>query len=411
MASVRIFGAAKIAVGAVAAGAFVTGAVAAGETAGADAFFLQRTFEDPVPGENDGIGLAIAMDGDRLLVGMAWDDTNGVDAGQAHLFDAETGALLMTFEDPTPAAGDGFGSSVALEGGFVLIAAHGDDTSGTDVGQAHLFDIETGALLMTFEDPTPTNADRFGRPLALDGSLALVGAAGDDTNGNDVGQAYLFDVATGALLHTLDEPTPTHLSRFGTSVAIGGGRVLIGADLDDTDGDNVGQAHLFDAGTGELLLNLADPTPTRNGSFGISVALAGRHALVGARWDSTNANNAGQAYLFDAATGELLITFDEPSPTPDHEFGASVALDGDRALISALWNDTGAANVGRVYLFDIGTGSLMHTFDNPTPTDYDVFGHAMAVDGDRVAIGASGADAEFDNMGRVYLFIGATGEP
>ena len=144
-----------------------------------------------------------------MLIGAPGDDTQGFDVGQAHLFDAITGALLQTFDDPTVTFGDLFGTSVALSGDRVLIGASGDDTQGSNVGQAHLFDAVTGALLQTFDDPTVTSTDQFGRSVALSGDRVLIGAPGDDTQGNDVGQAHLFDATTGALLQTVDDPTVT----------------------------------------------------------------------------------------------------------------------------------------------------------------------------------------------------------
>ena len=157
---------------------------------------------------------------------------------------------------------DRFGTSVALSGDRVLIGAPEDDTQGADVGQAHLFDATTGALLQTFDDPTVTSFDQFGTSVALSGDRVLIGAPGDDTQGGNVGQAHLFDATTGALLQTFDDPTVTSADLFGGSVALSGDRVLIGAPFDDTHGDNVGQAHLFDATTGTLLATLDDPTVT-----------------------------------------------------------------------------------------------------------------------------------------------------
>ena len=105
---------------------------------------------------------------------------------------AETYELLQTFDDPTVTTGDYFGRSVAIDGDNVLIGARLDDTNGTDVGQAHLFDAATGNLLQTFNDPTVTGADFFGFSVALDGDNVLIGAHGDSTNGLLVGQAHLF---------------------------------------------------------------------------------------------------------------------------------------------------------------------------------------------------------------------------
>jgi len=59
--------------------------------------------------------------------------------------------LSQTFDDPTVNSGDFFGESVALDGNHALIGAPFDNTQGTNVGQAHLFDVTTGALLATFD--------------------------------------------------------------------------------------------------------------------------------------------------------------------------------------------------------------------------------------------------------------------
>ena len=103
---------------------------------------------------------------------------------------------------------------------------------------------EAFSLTQTFDDPTVTTADAFGNSVAIDGNNVLIGAPGDDTNGDNVGQAHLFDAVTGNLLQTFDDPTPS-FDEFGFSVAIDGNNVLIGAPSDDTNGEGVGQAHLF----------------------------------------------------------------------------------------------------------------------------------------------------------------------
>ena len=156
-----------------------------------------------------------------------------------------TGKLLRTFNDPTVTGRDVFGFSVALDGNNVLIGAPLDDTLGTNVGQAHLFNAVTGKLLRTFNDPTVTGRDQFGISVALDGNNVLIGASRDNTLGTAVGQAHLFDALSGNLLSTFNDPTPTQVDEFGDSVALDGNNVLIGAPLDDTLGTDVGQAHLF----------------------------------------------------------------------------------------------------------------------------------------------------------------------
>ena len=113
-----------------------------------------------------------------------------------------------------------------------------------------------------------------------------------------------------------NDPTPTFVNdgdRFGTSVALDGNHVLIGATHDDTDGSAAGQAHLFNATTGNLLQTFNAPTPAGQHQFGNSVALDGNNVLVGESFDRTNGTSVGQTHLFDALTGNWLQTFDVSS--------------------------------------------------------------------------------------------------
>jgi len=277
-------------------------------------------------------------------------------------------ALPQTFDDPTPVASEQFGHAVSLSGDNVLIGANLDVTADGRVGQAHLFSAATGALLQTFDDPTPTFDDRFGSSVSVSGDNVLIGAARDDTTGVDVGQAHLFNAASGALLRTFDDPTPTGGDSFGSSVSVSGDNVLIGAAFDDTTGVNVGQAHLFSVATGALLQTFDDPTPTGGDSFGGSVSVSGDNVLIGAAFDDTTGVDVGQAHLFSAATGALLQTFDDPTPSGGDLFGNSVSVSGDNVLIGAVLDDTSGVNVGRAFLFSAATGALLQTFDDPTPT-------------------------------------------
>jgi len=93
-------------------------------TAQAQTFALTQTFNDPSVTFQDGFGRSAAIDGNNVLIGAYADDTNGLNVGQAHLFDAVTGDLLQTFNDPTPTFEDGFGVSVAIEDNNVLIGAN-----------------------------------------------------------------------------------------------------------------------------------------------------------------------------------------------------------------------------------------------------------------------------------------------
>ena len=102
-----------------------------------------------------------------------------------------------------------------------------------------------------------------------------------------------------------------------------------------------------------LTESFLDPTPAIGDHFGIAVAFSGDKVLIGAWFDDTGAEHSGAAYLFDAATGNLLHTFLNPTPDSGDLFGASVAISGDKVLISAWYSNTGAEDRGAAYLFSL----------------------------------------------------------
>ena len=222
--------------------------------------------------------------------------------------------LLQILSNPTPETADQFGYSVAVSGDLVVVGAYADDTGATDAGAAYVFDATTGNLLHTLNNPTPAASDYFGRSVAVSGNLVVVGASGDDTGATDAGAAYVFDATTGNLLRTLNNPTPAASDSFGSSVAVSGSTVVVGASGDDTGATDAGAAYVFDASTGNLLRTLNNPTPAASDFFGSSVAVSGSTVVVGAASDDTGATNAGAAYVFDATTGNLLRTLNKSHP-------------------------------------------------------------------------------------------------
>ncbi len=207
---------------------------------------LLTTFTKPTPAAGDNFGASVvAVGSDLVLIGAYLDDTGAVDAGAAYLF-STNGALLTTFTNPTPAAGYHFGGSVVAVGtDRVLIGGPYHNTGAQGAGAAYLFSTN-GALLTTFINPTPAADDWFGYSVAAVGTdRVLIGAILDDASVSDAGAAYLFST-NGTLLTIFTNPTPATFDHFGGSVAaVGTDRVLIGAYLDDTGAPDAGSVYLF----------------------------------------------------------------------------------------------------------------------------------------------------------------------
>jgi len=356
---------------------------------------------DPTPADNDFFGCAVALAGNNLLVGARFADTAAADAGAAYLLDPATGALLTTLLEPAAAASDQFGSAVAALGSDLLVGAPHFNSGAAHSGAVFLF---RGGNVSTLTKPTPAFDDLFGFALGAAGDTVVVGAPFDSAGAPGAGAAYLFDAQTGALAHTLAKPTPADYDLFGNAVAAAGSIVVVGAPFDDTTKPNAGSAYVFDAGTGALLHALQAPHPREGDLFGSAVAASKTLVLVGAPYDSTVAANAGAAHLFDASTGVLLHTFLNPLANPDGRFGSAVALAGGGVLIGAPFDDTGAADAGIAYLFDAGSGALVTTFENPTPAPGDQFGASVAAGGNLVVIGSWLDDTAAPNAGTVYVF-------
>jgi hypothetical protein len=371
---------------------------------------LLRTLVNPSPATGDYFGMSVAISGYTVVAGTPYDDTGATDSGAAYTYDATNGSLLRTLVNPSPAAGDHFGMSVAIAGSIAAVGAPYDDSGATDSGTAYTYDAAAGSLLRTFVNPTPAASDYFGYGICISGSTLVIGALRDDTGATDAGSAYTFNATTGELLHTLANPTPAAGDFFGYSAAISGNVVTVGAVQDDSSATDAGAAYVFDAATGNLSSTLVPPpTPAAFDVFGYSVDVSNNFVVVGARGDDTGAPNAGTAYIYDSTTGSLLRRLINPAPETGDSFGSSVAIDGSIVVIGADGDHIGGLNAGAAYIFDATTGNLLRTLANPTPGAYDSFGSSVAVYGNRVVVGAW-QDSQKDICdGAVYIFDTATG--
>ena len=365
-------------------------------------------FSNPTPDPGDLFGWSVAAVGGNLVVGAPRDDLGGNASGAVHLFTA-AGAFQRTIPNPAPEAFATFGWAVGALGDRLLVGAPGynaptgvfctvdPERCGVGAGRVYLIDPTTGATLHQFENPTPGRADQFGMAVAAIGDAVLIGAPFDNNNGqNDAGAAYLFrfDDEEWVLQETFFSPTPTAGERFGMALAALGGDLIIGAphkpvtgfnpDSTQTGPGSVYRLH-FDGG-GWVPTTFRNPNPTADNkdAFGQAVAVAGGRILVGA--PHLGGGDAGGAYLLNPATGAVLQTFQKPGTTTvSEQLGFAVAALGEDAVVGALYDSTGGLDAGAAYVFRSATGRVARTFVGGPG---DEFGIALAVLGDRIAIGA-----------------------
>ena len=353
----------------------------------------------------DYFGCSVAMDGNNVLIGASSaKNDSGSSTGSAYLFNLTTGEQFAKLTASDGYDYDNFGCSVAIDGNLAIVGMRGDDDAGYDSGSVYLFDVTTGTQLAKLTASDGDDYDNFGGSVAIDGNIAIVGAHG---NNNYRGSAYLFDLTTGTQLAKLTASDGYDYDYFGCSVAIDGDVAIVGMYGDDDAGYDSGSVYLFDVTTGTQLAKLTASDGYNYSNFGCSIAIDGNIAIVGAYGDN---NYRGSVYLFDVTTGTQLAKLSDLDGVDYDYFGYSVAMDGNIVVIGASSgkDDTGNST-GSTYLFDLTTGEQLVKFTASDGRAYDNFGGSVAIDGNNVVVGATyGSNDAGDSSGVAYTFQGIT---
>ena len=248
-----------------------------------------------------------------------------------------------------------------------------------------------------------------------------------------VGRTFVCSGATGAVLLTLDNPTPEENARAGFSVASLGDvnsdgvpDVLVGAPGqnigDEADGlIDVGVAYVYSGANGSLIRTLNHPDQTVNARFGSAVANAGDVNGDGVSDALIGAPGSGEAFVFSGKTGTLIFTIPSPAAEKQHSFGAAVAggkdLDNDGIPDFAVGAPLLKSSQGGVFLFKGSDGTLLRKLRLTTPQRFSKFGASISLiddfTGDRradVFVGAPDQDVGgLINAGEGFIFSGARG--
>ncbi len=135
--------------------------------------------------------------------------------------------------------------------------------------------------------------------------------------------------------------------------------------------------------------------------FGYSVAISGNTAIVGAHGNDDVGLESGSAYLFDITTGNQLAKLTASDAAARDWFGRSVAISDNTAIVGAYGDGGGSA-----YLFDITTGNQLAKLTASDAATDDLFGYSVAISGNTAIVGACFDDDAGDWSGSAYLFEG-----
>lgn len=277
---------------------------------------------------------------------------NGLDAvGEIYLFSGKTGGQIRTMSDATPAELAQFGYALApiwdINGDGIpdlLVSAPFKTVGGAfEAGEVYLCGGADGAIIRTIDAPTATASARFGFSVAAVGDLNHDGKIDFAVGAPALNKVYVYSGANGALLMTLGGTMPAGAG-FGTVVA--SGKDLNGDGLQDIlvgapyvgaapNARYQGEVFAFSGANGQLLYALNDPVPQSFAEFGSSAALISDLSgdgkpdiIVGAPYqDVTGVVHAGEAFLFNGATGALIQAIMPPQLQSFAGFGFSSTAD------------------------------------------------------------------------------------
>ena len=377
----------------------------------------------------DWFGFSVATTADVAIVGARHHATDGA----AYVFHRDYGGTDQWGEITKLTASDNgfqasFGSSVAIDGDVAVVGARYDSEAAEDAGAAYVFYRDQGgtdawgevAKLIASDAQA---LDNFGSPVAIDGDVIIAGADAENAGGSDAGAAYVFYRDQGGTdawgeVVKLTASDPQALDRFGRSVALSGTVAIVGADGKNTADDWSGAAYVFYRDQGGMdswgeVVKLTASDPAEGERFGVSVAIEGDVAVVGADASLPYTGDPGAAYVFyrdqggQDAWGEVVKLTASDASVEDY-FGASVALSGTLAIVGADGEGPGGSQIGAAYLFsrDQGGTDSWGEVTKLTASDGaagDLFGISVAASSGVLVVGASEKDTNGNNAGAAYV--------
>lgn len=303
------------------------------------------------------------------------------------------------------------GGPVASDGDRAIV---GDQGFG-DYGAAAIFKrngdtwIEEAFLVPT---ASPTFGESFGVSVDIDGEWAVIGAwEGCWDAWGPLGCAYVYRLKAGSWVfqQKLEETSLSYFSFYGASVSIDGDTMAIAADFSS-------RVFIYVLNGGSWVKESVINGPN-GGTFGASMALEKgvpqSTLIVGApNADISNQSNTGSAYAYvgNGANWNLQFTF-SPSPLRQNRYvGRGIALSGDTALIGAPRESDGSVRSGAVYAYrrTANQWSLEEKIISPNGQFEDNFGQSVSLSNQQAVIGASGEDLFSNNHGNAY-FVYRTG--
>ncbi len=371
---------------------------------------------------NDGMGNSVALYGVNIVAGAPYDDDNGKNSGSAYIFTLSNGSWTQQAK-LTPSDGqkdDNFGMAVALNGDTVLIGVPFEDAQGSNAGAAYAF-TRTGSSWSQQAKLTASDGsagDRFGSSVALFGNQAAIGAPLEDEQGADAGAIYPFSRSGSSWSQgtKITADAGAAGDQFGAALSLRGDFLLAGAPLSDSNGSDAGAGYLYRLTSSGWILRVTLEGTTGD-QMATAVSVSGNRLLLGAPLADGSATGDGAAVLYlDSIPVDFSQDWLFEGNNEGANMGYSLALAGDvngdgfdDALAGAVFYSNGETNEGYVALFYGSPDGWNATPDWSMEGNAAnaILGYAVGKAGDLNGDGYADIAVSARGIEQVYIFYGA----
>ena len=330
----------------------------------------------------------------------------GANSGDVQVWDNISQSVVHTLSNPNPngkfntgdwqntTTADYFGWSVDASDSWIVASAP-YNLYGNDTGSVYVFNADGGYQREIVGNNTDSGGSNlFGWNVAVSTNYLAVSCS-------DNHKVVLFNPSNGTRLREIVVNNTD--GSFGTAMDIDDTYLVVGQPFKRDQGFQFGgKVFVYRLSNGSLAYEIENPgASVLNDEFGKDVAMNDSIIVVGSPGDT---NSSGKVYVFDKGDGSLLHTITNPNvfagTDPQDKFGYNVALSSKYLLVSAPYEDQfGYTNTGAIYsydLSDLGSNTPLRQFENPNVFANGEFGYSLAASPDGLYAACSG-DIEVGN--------------
>jgi hypothetical protein len=308
---------------------------------------------------------------------------------------------------------DFFGKSCCIDGDRLAVGAFAASTGRP--GSVHVFELVNGQWLQSarLQGSDSGGGDELGNSVGISGDYVVSGAEyHDGPAGNNSGAAYVWRRGPDGKWSQVQELMPNDSQsqdNFGEYVAIEGDVIVIGERFDETLGNNAGAAYVFERGADGVWTQTAKlfgSAGKRNDLSADTLAIDGGRILMSSYRSDASGGHSGSAYLFEKLGGTWTETAHLVANDGAGELSRGVAIDGDRIVLGARLDSTMGDAAGAGYVFEKWNGQWIQTAKllPHSARALDWIGEAVAVRGDRIVLSGHHHDQIGSNSGVAFVF-------